>query len=167
MKKGTYFIIVIVLVFAACQNAGSKKVDIKAERDQVKALLDQYVVANEQQNFKLIESIWAGNEDIILIGTDSDEKLKGWSQIKKAITQQFKHFSDTYIVISEQNIRVNDQATTAWFSQEMNYNFIYKDEAKKFSGIRFTGVLDKIDGQWKMVQGHLSIPEEAELEEVY
>jgi hypothetical protein len=34
-----------------------------------------------------------------------------------------------------------------------------------FEGIRFTGVLEKIDGKWQLVQGHLSVPYEAEIEE--
>jgi hypothetical protein len=35
---------------------------------------------------------------------------------------------------------------------------VYKGTAKSYKGLRFTGVVEKIDGQWKMVQAHLSLP---------
>lgn len=167
MKKILFLVFAMAMVFTSCRDQGKEVIDIKAETDQIKAVLDQYVVANEEQNFSLIEKIWAERENIVLIGTDLDEKLIGWTQIEKAIKHQFEAFKDTYINVSEQNIRLNATANTAWFSEVMNYNFIYNDEAMSFSGIRFTGVLEKIDDQWLLVQGHLSIPAEAQLKEVY
>ena len=167
MKKILFLVIGLVLVFSSCRYQGEVVIDIKAETDQVKAVLDQYVIANEEQNFGLIETIWAANENIVLIGTNMDEKLIGWSQIEEAIQHQFEAFTDTYIVVSEQNIRLNETANTAWFNEMMNYNFIFNGEAKSFSGIRFTGVLEKVSGKWLLVQCHLSIPAEAQLKDVY
>lgn len=167
MKKNLFLVIILVMVFSSCRYQGEDVIDIKAETDQIRAVLDQYVVANEEQNFSLIETIWDANERIVLIGTNSDEKLVGWSEIDKAIKEQFESFTDTYIVVSEQNIRLNATANTAWFNEVMNYNFIYNEEAKSFSGVRFTGVLEKINEKWLLVQGHLSIPAEAQLNEVY
>jgi hypothetical protein len=41
----------------------------------------------------------------------------------------------------------------------MSYNFLYNDIAHSLKGVRLTGVLVKnSDHQWKMVQGHLSVP---------
>ncbi len=167
MKKNLFLMIALVLLFSSCRYQGEKVIDMKAETNQVKAVLDQYVVANEEQNFSLIESIWAANESIVLIGTNSDEKLVGWTKINEAIKHQFEAFTDTYIVVSEQNIRLNESATTAWFNEVMNYNFIFNEEAKSFSGVRFTGVLEKINGKWLFVQGHLSIPAEVHFKKVY
>jgi hypothetical protein len=53
----------------------------------------------------------------------------------------------------------------AWFSEVLDYNFIYLGEGMSFEGIRFTGVLEKREGHWKMVQGHLSVPYEADIED--
>lgn len=167
MKKTLFLLFAMAMVFSSCDEQAKMVIDVKAETDQIKAVLDQYVVANEEQNFSLIEKIWAENENIVLIGTDSDEKLVGWTQIEEAIKHQFDAFTDTYINIGERNIRLNATANTAWFNQIMNYNFIYNGEAKSFSGVRFTGVMEKTEGQWLLVQGHLSIPAEAQLKEVY
>jgi ketosteroid isomerase-like protein len=34
-----------------------------------------------------------------------------------------------------------------------------------FEGIRFTGVMRKIDGEWRLVQQHMSIPAKLEMTE--
>ena len=76
-------------------------------------------------------------------------------------------FEKTFISITEQNIWLNDDASVAWFFEELNYNFIYENKAMTFEGIRFTGVMKKIDGKWRLVQQHMSIPAKLEMVESY
>lgn len=158
MRRTVNFLLVFAFIaLISCQQE-APVIDIKAELSKVEAVLEKYVMANENQDFSLIEQIWAPDEDIMLLGTDNDEKYEGWKQIKKAIKHQFSEFEDTYISVMDQSININSTANTAWFSEGLNYNFIYKGEARSFEGIRFTGVLEKREGKWMLVQGHLSIP---------
>lgn len=155
------------MTMVSCMNNEPKAIDLKAEVFQIKSVLEKYVIANENQDFELIQKIWAADDNIIMIGTDSDERLVGYEQIQKAIKHQFKEFQETYITVSDQIIRINETGNTASFSELLAYNFIYKEEAKSYNGMRFTGVLEKIEGKWMLVQGHLSIPAEVEMNEVY
>jgi len=66
------------------------------------------LLPNENQDFSMIEQIWAPQSDIILFGTNSEEKLMGWDNIKKAIKQQFASISETYISPSSQFINKFD-----------------------------------------------------------
>ncbi len=167
MKKGILFIIFYALIFAGCNYQKSETIDLKAEHLQVETVLEQFVIANENQDFELVEKIWASDENIVLIGTDSDERLVGWTMIERSVKHQFSEFQETFITVSDQLIRLNGKCNSACFSELLAYNFIYKGEAKSFTGMRFTGVLEKIDGNWVLVQGHLSIPAEVEMNEVY
>jgi len=74
--------------------------------------------------FDLIEDIWASDNDIILYGTDSDERLMGWKSIEEAIKEQFGYITDTYISASNQFIKLNCTGNTAWFAETLNYNYI-------------------------------------------
>ena len=152
-----FAILSICLVTTSCKQKGTC-VNKEEELTKVENVLEKYVMANENQDFSLIEQIWAPDDDIVLIGTDSDEKLIGWNQINKAIKHQFAEFEDTYISVIDQNISMNETANTAWFSEVLNYNFIYHGKAQSFEGIRFTGVLEKRKENWKLVQCHISIP---------
>ena len=147
----------VALGVASCQETETA-VNLKDEISKVEIILEKYVMANENKDFSLIEQIWATDEDIVLIGTDSDEQFVGWEEIRPAIQHQFAEFEDTYISILDQMINISEEGNTAWFSQFINYNFIYKGQARSFKGIRYTGVMVKRDGTWKMVQSHLSIP---------
>lgn len=161
MKKLLPLFTGLVLFLAFGCNPAQDQPNKEEEIRQIENVLEQYVVANENQDFSIIENIWGKDEDIILIGTESDEKLIGWNQIKEAIQHQFQAFENTYISVTEQHIVINETCNTAWFSEELSYNFIYKGEALSYEGIRFTGVLQKYMGRWEIAQGHLSVPAEA------
>ena len=166
MKKFILLLFVVMFIsITGCNECKKQKTTINYEEEkaQIENILDQYVVANENQDLNIIGKIWANNDDIILIGTDSDEKLIGWKEIKKAIEYQFASFHDVYISVTELKIFINKTGNTAWFSAMLSYNFIHNEKAESFEGIRFTGVLEK-SKEWEIVQGHLSIPAEVDIE---
>ena len=158
MKKfSSLFIVFSILFLVSCSNR-DKKINIADETIAIEQLLENYIIANETQDYNLIESIWSPESDIILYGTDSHERLVGWTNIRNAFKEQFGQIEETYISASDQFIKINCTGNTAWFAEALSYNFMYKGEAKKFEGLRFTGVVEKTDGQWKIVQAHLSVP---------
>ena len=170
MKKLIVLFLILTTAFISCEDKVERErqrekqeTDIAEERARVENVLDQYVIANENQDFSIIERIWAEEEGIAMIGTDSDELLTGWEQIKSAIQHQFLEFEDTYISVNDQKIRISESGEIAWFYETLNYNFIHNGKAMSFEGIRFTGVLKKTDGNWELVQGHLSIPAEVDM----
>lgn len=159
MKKLT-FIILIGIFTAGCSQVNQDKVtfDPAKEKEKVALVLEKYVIANEDQNLNLIKEIWATNPDIVVIGTNSDETIIGWEAIKNALQLQFESIEDTYISVRDQRIGMNETGNTAWFSEFVNYNYIYQGKPVKYEGLRFTGVLEKINGDWFIVQSHMSIP---------
>lgn len=176
MKKLIIILFPFVLLFiTACENAPkevpvekekNEVVDIAKEEAKVTELLDLLASSTESGDIEMIEKIWMPSEDVILIGTENDEKLVGWSQIKEAISGQASAFEETLISITDQNVWFDRDARTAWFFEELNYNFIYNNKAMSLDGIRFTGVFFKTDtGEWKLVQGHLSMPVSIDIEE--
>lgn len=153
-----YLLPIFVVIVAFSCNAPVEQIDFEAETSEIENALDKYIMANEKEDFVLIESIWAPQEDIVLYGTDSDERLVGWSAIQEVIKRQFSMIENTYISASDQVIRVSECGNTAWFAERLNYNFIYQGTAHSYDNIRFTGVMEKIDDRWVIVQAHLSLP---------
>ena len=158
MKSVNSLLITVVIIFFGACGTFEQKVDFDAETVAIEEVLESYVLANENQDFGLIEKIWAPNTDIILYGTDSDERLTGWTNIKNAIKSQFQLIEETYISASDQYIKISDDGKTAWFAETLDYNFVYEGEARSYEGLRFTGVVVKMDGDWRFVQAHLSLP---------
>ncbi len=159
--KNFVSLILVGLIFVGCQQVKKNKqevVDLKKEKEMVTLVLEKYVLANEKQDIDLVHEIWASSPDIVVIGTNSDEKLIGWDAIQKVMQRQFDSFEDTYISVHDQVIEINETGNTAWFSEILNYNYIYQGEAKQYEGLRFTGVLEKNNNDWFIVQSHMSIP---------
>jgi hypothetical protein len=156
MKK--FLLLIFVALVAVSCNKPEKHIDLAAETTEIENTLDKYIMANEKEDFALIESIWAPENDIVLYGTDSDERLVGWNNIKEVIKRQFSLIENTYISASGQMIKVSDCGNTAWFAERLNYNFLYQGKAHTYDNIRFTGVMEKISGHWVIVQAHLSLP---------
>ncbi len=162
MKNVLIIIVIAVFAVSCCNEAKEKEeatVNIAKEKERVALVLENYVLASERQDMELVKDIWAPEPDIVVFGTSSDEKLVGWDAIREAFKRQFNASQETYIAVSDQKINVNDTGNTAWFSEIINYNYVYHGEAKKYEGLRFTGVLEKRDGDWKIVQSHMSLPE--------
>ncbi len=158
MKTIFYSLVLCIMFIGASCNNQQSKANCEDAKESIENLLENYILANENQDFDLIESIWADDDDIILYGTTSDERLMGWENIKNAIQEQFDLISDTYISSSNQFIKLNCTGNTAWFAETLNYNYIYKGAAHSYEGLRFTGVVERIDGDWVLVQAHLSLP---------
>jgi hypothetical protein len=168
MKPLVIFLLpVFILVFTACTPGPEKcpDVDFNREMSEISLLLEKYELAREGGDFITVEQIWAPDTNIILFGTEGEEQLVGIDAILKAMKRQFSEFQNTFINISDQKIQISRTGQTAWFSQVLDYNFIYQGNNVIFEDIRFTGVLEKRDGKWMMVQGHLSVPYEADIGE--
>ncbi|MEA3477251.1 MAG: nuclear transport factor 2 family protein [Bacteroidota bacterium] len=165
MKKSILLLLLLPLIslqFCTCpEEAGY---DPEKDMSAIRTVLEKYTISRENEDILMIEEVWATNENIILIGTDSDEHYVGWDEIRKAVQKQFGSFENVLISITDQKIQTDRDGRTAWFSQTLNYNFIFNGEAMSFEGIRATGVLDKQEGKWKIVQVHLSVPIEVEID---
>ncbi len=159
------FVLTSIIILSACNPQSCGKTDRAAELNAIEDLLESYIIANENQDFELIERIWAPNSDIILYGTNTNERLMGWTNIRNAIKVQFSVIEETYISASDQFIKINDCGTTGWFAETLNYNFVYNGEAQSYEGLRFTGVVVKMDGHWRFVQAHLSLPGDVDIGE--
>lgn len=154
-------VIISALLIGGCNQVNQEntpEVNLELEKEKVALVLEKYVIANEKQDIHLVKEVWAMDPDIVVFGTNSDETLIGWETIKSAVNRQFSAFEETYISVRDQIITVNETGNTAWFSEVVNYNYIYQGEAVQFEGLRFTGVLSKKDGEWYIVQSHMSIP---------
>lgn len=92
MKKIYILFIVTAAIITGCQEQCNRGEEIS----NIQLVLEKHIIANETKNIDLIKEIWAPKEDIVIYGTDSDEKLQGWTQIRSTFLQQFEMFEEAY-----------------------------------------------------------------------
>ena len=152
------FLGVALLAISSC----TQKVDIEAERAMVQSVLDQVVQANEAEDMELMTKITAHDNDIVQFGSGVTQRFVGWEAFREAMQKQFELVEDMKISVRDRVIKVHSSGSVAWFSEIYDLNFVMQDEPGSLKGVRYTGVMESRDGNWMIVQGHLSVPVQEE-----
>ena len=95
-------------------------------------------------------------EDAVLIGTDAAEYLSGWSEIEPSVEGQLA-IKNPVFTSRKLNVFMSDGGDMASYTQELDFTFNVGGEPGEVNNVRNSGVIKKIDGQWKVVQIHWSI----------
>ncbi|MCP4727457.1 MAG: nuclear transport factor 2 family protein, partial [bacterium] len=55
-------------------------------------------------------------------------------------------------------IAVHESGTIAYFNEILDISFTVQGNELQRNGIRFSGVMEKRDSEWKIIQFHFSLP---------
>jgi hypothetical protein len=135
-----------------------KQVDIEAEKADVQTTINQFYQILETEDIQLLSQLVTHDEDAVSFGTDAAERWVGWESFKEAIQQQFDAFDSTKLNVRDQVVKVSKSGTVAWYSEIVDFQIFSQGEQINVDGLRATGVLEKRDGRWIVVQVHNSIP---------
>jgi len=157
MKNLLFFLIpFILLLFTAC--TGEPKVDLESERAKVMQVLDNFVLAHEDRNLELLLSCFSEKPDIMILGTDENELWVDKVSMGEAQKRAYETFNTVNLSVRDKILKMCSTGDLAWFYMKVNWFVESDDEQFTFDGIRTTGVLEKEDDGWKIVQIHTSMP---------
>ncbi|MFH1873696.1 MAG: nuclear transport factor 2 family protein [Pseudomonadota bacterium] len=125
--------------------------------DGVKRVIDRYLSAYEERNLDAVEATIAHDKAVLGIGTDEGEFWKGWTEIKSAKEKQLAAITETTLNRGHTEISFAQCGKVAWFAEELSGDFWVQGN-KTTCHLRFTGVLEKRDNKWVIVQFHRSMP---------
>ena len=106
----------------------------------------------------LFESIFAKDNDFFTYYPDSKKTVVGWNQFEKFLNQwmdprnKAKGFD-----IRNLRIVISKTRDVAWFSAIVDDEGEFDGKPWSTKDIRWTGVLEKRGGSWKMCQQHMSV----------
>tara|TARA_Y100001935_G_scaffold42991_1_gene35076 strand:- start:514 stop:1053 length:540 start_codon:yes stop_codon:yes gene_type:complete len=163
-------IFIVFLLFLSILNSCNEVVNLNPEDEKkISQKSEQEVrdfIAN-QYNFFSVGSIDVAKKtfakDAIIIGTDESEFLVGWDKIKKSLMGQIEEIENPKFVTKDLKIVMSDNSDMASYSQILNFSY-RTPTTESSSGVKYeindirnSGVIKKIDGNWKIVQIHWSI----------
>lgn len=129
------------------------------EINPIKKVLDTVLIAQEEGNLELFSQCFAQDEDTLNIGTDIDEIWYGWQAFQEWMTQAIKTKPDYSIAAKDTRIQLSQSKEVAWYSQLLDTCLETKGEPFRLEGFRHTGVLEKRNERWLIVQSHISVPD--------
>jgi len=149
-------VLVIVAVFLLCSCAPHP--DLDNEHIQVKAVLNQMIKASETEDMALLSQVYAHDKDMVVFGTDAGERIVGWEPLKALMQTQFDATENSQLAVRDEVITVHTSGKTAWFSELIDWQLTADGQTVQFKGLRATGVLEKRNKNWMIVQLHYSMP---------
>ncbi|MFC2124685.1 nuclear transport factor 2 family protein [Bacteroidota bacterium] len=102
------------------------------------------------------------NKELYFIQTDSKSTLDGIDEFSSLINNVFmgKDFKAIRTEIKSLRIHISTTLQTSWFSCILNDYNEFQGKPFVWENVRWTGVLEKISGKWKIFQCHFSKAED-------
>jgi len=154
MNIKKYFILffLFLLLFSCIKK---REVKVVSEKTIVEDIIHEFVQGLEKADTDKILSFYAKSPNVVLIGT-GDEFLTGYDSLEnfyKDLTSTLYEWEKRNFTLSELKVKILDGV--AWFSSKLEFGFELNGKPVE-KNIRFSGVLIKEEGIWKLVQTHMS-----------
>lgn len=160
MKRIVIAACVVILIFAAGISArtAAKSADLKAAKAAVNSVLDQWIQVAVTEDLGLFSKIMAHDPDMVSFGTDAAERWVGYQSLENAMKKQFASTEESKGRSRERVITVHKSGEAAWWSELLDWQGKAQGQPFALEGARLTGVLEKRNGNWVIVQLHASVP---------
>ena len=101
----------------------------------------------------------AHDEDLLIIWTGSTHITSGWKEHEKSFEAWLDpRFKAVHTEVRDLVIHLSRSGDVAWYSATLDDVVSWDGRTGKFGeGLRWTGVLEKRDGRWVIVQMHASL----------
>jgi len=130
------------------------KIDEKTEAE-IKAVLEKSFEAYAKKDLDETMRLYAPDADLTVIGSGIDDKCVGLEQLREHFKRDFNYFESVNPTFK--SVLVSTAGDIAWFASDISVQTKAHGKETSFPA-RLTGVLRRRDGNWLIVQSHLSIP---------
>ena len=97
------------------------------------------------------------DEDMVTFGTDASERWDSWQALEDSVALQFDAFDVVSVERKNKSLKISNSGNTAWFSETVDWEFLSNGKTEVVKDIRYTGVMEYRNEQWKIVQFHCSV----------
>ena len=122
--------------------------------------------ANETRNMAALERLVSKDHDLVGYSVGG-RKYVGWNELAREMQQEFDTVTRLHIPIKE--LQVWERGDFAWYTAEIDYiryEGTGQDARKMLLPLRESGVLERRDGRWLLVQWHESFTRPPETQQL-
>lgn len=157
--KFSFFMMLLILTLSLINTGcGNHEIIVnkQAEIKKISGVIDSCICWFKTKDFELFFSSVAHDSNYISVHP-SDRVVRGFEQLKKN-SEIFRNPDFQYVrhEIKDMTINLSRSGDVAWFYCILNDINTWKGQPANWENTRWTGVLEKRDGQWVIVQQHFS-----------
>jgi hypothetical protein len=154
MKKST--IVLLLALLCLGRTSAQQLPDREAEKEKIAQTISSCIGWAKDKNLDLFFSVIANDEDYISV-TPGKRVIKRFEDVKQNVpfwmSPDFKYVRHE---LKDLEITFARCGEVAWFYCVLNDINTYKGEPACWENTRWTGVVEKRDGRWVIVQQHFS-----------
>lgn len=147
----------VMVTLGSCKNIEQEEIERKKEIEMVTASIHGVIGWAIEKDFGLLYSIIANDSDYLEVSPQG--LIKGFAEFKKCegvwASSDFKTIS---YEIRDLMVSLSKMGDMAWFYCMLDDVNEWKGSPACWINARWTGVLEKRDGRWVIVQQHFSLP---------
>ena len=154
--RSTGFVILIVAVFGGLALPASQQKSLQGEEAIVAQVIRDNIGWALTKDRALLESTIVRDERLLIVNPDSEITF-GWEQfVKNFDFWMDPRFKATGLDIRDLRIRFSPMRDAAWWFCELDDLYEWGGKPGAWKDTRWSGVLEKRDGKWRIVQMHFS-----------
>lgn len=151
--------IIISFGFFKCTGNEEKIARVKESEQIITALNNVFSWAVEK-DFKLFFNTISDDSNFISVTPYKRVKF-GIEDVKKdSAFWGSPHFKAIRHELRDLKIRISKSGEVAWFFCHLDDINVWKGQPANWENVRWTGVLEKRNGNWRIVQQHFSFPKD-------
>jgi hypothetical protein len=146
--------VVLATVLIACAGTGP---DSETERADVRQVIENSIGWALTKDTTVLFSSLAQDSAFFIYHPNAATTVVGWSEFLRAVpTWMDPAFKATHFEVKDLRINFSRSGTVAWYSALLDDFAEWQGQPIGWENARWTGVLEKRDGRWFIVQMHFS-----------
>jgi ketosteroid isomerase-like protein len=168
MKLGSVVglsLMVFALTSASARDRDGTAAEAPTEKEIIAQVIDDSIGWFEEKDFDLLFSVFADDAELFFFQPTSDATIHGIEAFRKLSTI-WRDPANHYLrhEVRDLRIRLHASGQVAWFSAILDDCGVYQGQEGCWKDTRWTGVLEKRDDRWVIVQAHFSFAADKVLE---
>jgi len=157
--RGFYFLLIGIFFSTIVMASFPENKSVEDDRAVIEKVIRDSICWALTKDRPLQENTMATDPDLFYFWTHSNFTIIGWDQhVKLFDIWTDPKFKATYTEVRDLRINISRSGDVAWYSAILDDLGEWDGKPIGSKDIRWTGVLEKRNGKWVIVQMHASLP---------
>lgn len=153
-------ILAIFAMFAGGCDSMNTQVNVEEEKKQIRAVIESNIGWAANKDTVMLYNSFAHDDNLFYFCPRDDGTIHGFDAVVE-LTEGFflrDEFKAVRFEVKDLHITLSRSGDVAWYHARLDDFNEWNGQPANWEDVRWTGVLEKRDGKWVIVQMHFSSP---------
>jgi ketosteroid isomerase-like protein len=148
-------VLLMILIHGACTAPPDRTTEMETIRQTIKDSIGWALTKDQNLLYRII----ANDADLLIMNPDGS-RIEGFAAFQKEADTVWMNpkFKATRFEVKNLRVKLSRTGDVAWYDCLLDDFGEWDGQPVGWENVRWTGILEKRDGQWTLVQMHFSFP---------